>query len=59
LHLEETKKTSKTINASVERVIGVGKGISLKVGEWCEMTSFTIVLMDYFEVVLGQELMRK
>jgi len=59
LHPKETHKTSKTINASVERVTGVGKGISLKVGEWFEKMSFTIVPMDYFEVVLGQELMRK
>jgi hypothetical protein len=59
LQPEPTQTTFKTINAGVERVIGVAKDISLKLGDWCRRTSFTIVPMDNFEVVLGQEFMRK
>ena len=51
--------TFKTFNEGVERVVGVAKDISLKLCEWCGKTNFTVVLMDDFEVVLGQEFMRK
>jgi hypothetical protein len=47
------------VNASVERVIGVAKDISLKLGNWCRRMSFTIVPMDDFKVLLGHEFMRK
>jgi hypothetical protein len=59
LQPEPTQTTFKTVNAGVERVVGVAKDISLKLGDWCGKTSFTIVPMDDFEVVLGQEFMRK
>jgi hypothetical protein len=41
------------MNAGLERVVGVAKDISLKLGDWCERTSFTVVPVDDFEVVLG------
>ena len=47
------------VNVGVERVVDVAKDISLKLYDWCGKTSFTIVPMDDFEVVLGQEFMRK
>jgi hypothetical protein len=53
------QKTFKIVNAGMERVIGVAKDISLKLGDWCGKMSFTIVPMDDFEVVLGQEFTRK
>jgi hypothetical protein len=59
LQPEPMQTTFKTVNTGVERVIGVAKDISLKLGDWCGKTSFTIVPMDDFEVVLGQEFMRK
>jgi hypothetical protein len=53
LQPEPTHTTFKTINASVERVVGVSKDISLKLGDCCGRMIFTIVPMDDFEVVLG------
>jgi hypothetical protein len=41
----------KAVNSGEERVIGVAKDVPLKLGDWCERTSFTIVPMDDFEVV--------
>ena len=43
----------------MERVVGVAKDIPLNLGDWCRKTSFTVVPMDDFEVVLGKEFTRK
>jgi hypothetical protein len=40
-------------------VFGVAKDISLKLGDQFGNTSFNVVPMDNFEVVLGQEFMSK
>jgi hypothetical protein len=50
---EPTHTTFKKINTGVERVIGVAKDISLRIGDWCRRTSFTIVPLNDFKVVLG------
>jgi hypothetical protein len=46
------KKTFKIVNIGIERVIGVDKDISLKLGDWCRNTTFIVVPMDDFKVVL-------
>jgi hypothetical protein len=56
---EPMQTTFKTVKSGVERVVGVAKDVLLKLGDWCGRMSFTIVPMDDFEVVLGQEFMRK
>jgi hypothetical protein len=59
LHPKPMQTTFKIVKESMEKLIGVAKDILLKLGNWCGKTSFNVVPMDYFEVVLGQEFTRK
>ena len=43
----------------MEKFVYVANQVSMKIGEWSKDTSFTIVPLDDFDMVLGQEFMRK
>jgi hypothetical protein len=51
--------TFKGVNSGVKKVIDTLKEFSLKLWDWRESASFTIVPMNVFEVVLGQEFTRR
>jgi hypothetical protein len=59
LQLKLAHTTFKSINLGMEKVIGTTKDILLKLGDWNESVSFTIVPMDDFEVVFGQDFTRR
>ena len=42
----------------MEKVIGKAKDISVKLGDWYRVIGFTVVPLDDFDVVLGQNLLR-
>lgn len=43
----------------MKRVVGITNGVTLKLGDWSGIVSFTLMPMDDFEVVLGKESLRK
>jgi len=59
LQAEQKENMFKAVNSSVERVQGVAQKISLRIGEWAGVSDFTIVPLDDFEVVIGQDFMKK
>jgi len=59
LGFQPEQTTFKYLNSDVQSVVGVAKDVLLKLGDWRGSTSFTIVPMDDFKVVLRQEFMRK
>ena len=42
----------------MEKVIGKAKDVSMKLGDWSRVISFTVVPLEDFDVVLGQKLLR-
>ena len=42
----------------MEKVIGKAKDVSVKLGDWSRVIGFTMVPLDDFDVVLGQDLLR-
>ena len=59
LKVELRKNMFKVVNLEMERVEGVARQVSLKLGEWVGMTNFTIIPLDDFDVVLGQEFLKQ
>jgi hypothetical protein len=55
LQFEPVMTSFKAMNSRMEKVIGTTKEISLKLGNWSGTISFTIVPVDGFDIVLGQE----
>ena len=42
----------------MEKVIGKAKDVSVKLGDWSRVIGFMVVPLEYFDVVLGQKLLR-
>jgi hypothetical protein len=59
LQLELVKNSFKEVNSGVEKVIYIAKEVSMKLKYWSGTTSFTIVPMNNFELVLGREFLRR
>ena len=49
----------KAVNLEVERVVGLVLQVPLKIGEWSGEVNLIVVPLDDFDVVLGQEFMKK
>ena len=58
LTLEEPPNTIKAINSQMEKVVGKAKDVSVKLGDWSRVIGFTVVPLDDFDVVIGQNLLR-
>ena len=59
LQVEQKENMFKEVNSSIERVAGVVQKVSLSIGEWAGVSDFTVVPLDDFEVVIGQDFMKK
>jgi hypothetical protein len=45
------------VNSGEQEIGDTTKNVPMKLGEWTKRMSFTIVLLDDYEVILGQEFM--
>ncbi|KAH0747723.1 hypothetical protein KY285_009380 [Solanum tuberosum] len=55
LSYSPSKAQLRTVNAPPTPVSGVAHGVSITLGEWQGKTNFTIVPLDLFDIILGQE----
>lgn len=44
-----------TLNTPLTLVCGVAHGVSITLGKWQGKTNFTVVSLDIFDIILGQE----
>lgn len=58
LKLEESPNAVKAVNSKVAKVIGKAKDVSMRLGDWTGVINFTVVQLDDFDVVLGQDFLR-
>lgn len=58
LKLEESPNAIKVVNSQMEKVISKAKDGSMKFGDWFGVIGFMVVLLDNFDVVLGQDSLR-
>lgn len=58
LKLELAKKSFKVVNLEVEKVVGLANGVTVNLGKWNGIVSFTVIPLDDLEMVLGKEFMR-
>lgn len=55
---KDTRKI-KAVNLVALPIMGVAKGVSIKLGTWSGQVDFVIVQMDDFDMVLGMEFLLK
>ncbi|XP_070018364.1 uncharacterized protein [Nicotiana sylvestris] len=58
LKLAPTNSRVKTVNAEIQNARGVANGVGVKLGTWKGMTNFTVIALDIFDIILGQEFFR-
>jgi hypothetical protein len=55
LHYEQAQTSFKAVNSGEQEIGGKTKDVSMKLGDWVGRTSFIVVPLDDYEVILGHE----
>ncbi|KAK2997309.1 hypothetical protein RJ639_025119 [Escallonia herrerae] len=58
LTLEKGCGQVKAINSTAQLVAGIARSILIKIGPYKRRTNFSVVIMDYFKLILGLEFLR-
>ena len=49
----------KVVNLEVEKVVGLAHQFPLTLGKWIILVDFIVIPLDDFDIILGQEFMKK